>query len=101
MTPGLYSARVIILLYTGKLGSAYLHVRYQNRQQATRFPFSATPAMLAISVLTVKWKAPQVFIIEGALYWRGIGGPPMSLAGPGQPPRGEGLGLSPPEASRN
>ena len=43
----------------------------------------------------------QVFIIEGRLYWRGIGGRPWSLAGPGQRPRGEGQGLSPPEASGN
>ena len=33
----------------------------------------------------------QVFIIEGeALYWRGVGGSPRSLAGPGQRPNGGG-----------
>ena len=37
----------------GKLGNAYL--RYQNRQPATCFPLTATPAMLAIPVLP---KAP-------------------------------------------
>ena len=43
----------------GKLCIAYL--RYQNRQLATRFPLTATVAMMAIPVLPVKWKAPLVF----------------------------------------
>ena len=42
----------------GKLRNAYL--RYQNRQSATRFPLTATLAMLAIPV---KWKAPKSFIL--------------------------------------
>ena len=37
----------------------------------------------------------QVFIKEGVLYLRGVGGLPMSLAGPGQRPRGEGQGQIP------
>ena len=47
----------------GKVGNDY--VRYQNRQPATRFPLTATAAMLAILVLPVKWKAP--YISDGIL----------------------------------
>ena len=35
------------------------------------------------------------------MYWRGVGGPPRSLAGPGQQPMGAwagALALSPPKA---
>ena len=40
---------------------------------------------------------------RGALYWRGVGGFPRSLAGPGQRPMGMGGGqeLSAPEAPGN
>lgn len=44
-----------------KLGNPYLP--YQYRQLATYFPLTATPTMLAIQDLPVKWKAPLVIAV--------------------------------------
>ena len=45
----------------GKLGNAC--VRYQNRQSATRFPLTATVAMLVIPVLPINGKRPIFLMI--------------------------------------
>ena len=58
---GAFHLRRLASDVAGKLGNAYL--RYQIRQPATRFPLTATVAILAIPILPVKWKAPFVYII--------------------------------------
>ena len=67
---GAFHLRRLAANIASKLGNAYL--RYQNRQPATRFPLTATLAMLAILVLPVRRKvlfdsAPSPFV-QGRIF---------------------------------